>query len=76
MRRSRSVKNQVHGLGPDARVVVVSPDEITRAAIGPNSLDPAHLAPATRAGRAQSPSLLVEVRDVWQGGPGRFPGPD
>ncbi|MBB5872942.1 NTE family protein [Allocatelliglobosispora scoriae] len=47
-------------------VVVVSPDAAAKAAIGRNVLDPAHRAPAARAGHAQAASVLAEIRAVWQ----------
>jgi NTE family protein len=49
-----------------SQVVVVSPDEAALAAIGRNVLDPAHRAPAARAGHAQAASVAAEVAAVWQ----------
>jgi NTE family protein len=49
-----------------SQVVVVSPDEAALAAIGRNVLDPAHRAPAARAGHAQAASAAAEVAAVWQ----------
>jgi NTE family protein len=49
-------------------VVVVSPDQAALAAIGRNVLDPAHRAPAARAGHAQSAAVAGEVAAVWQEG--------
>ncbi|SCG35716.1 patatin-like phospholipase family protein [Micromonospora coxensis] len=48
-----------------ARVVVVSPDRVARAAIGRNVLDPARRAAAARAGWAQAASVAGEVAAVW-----------
>jgi len=60
-----SVDAQVTGLV--SRVVVVSPDKASLAAIGKNVLDPAAREPAARAGRAQSASVADRVREVWHG---------
>ncbi|MFF9405433.1 patatin-like phospholipase family protein [Streptomyces anandii] len=46
-----------------AEVVVVEPDEASRAAVGDNPLDPATRAPAARAGRAQGRALTLK----WTG---------
>ncbi|SIR57895.1 patatin-like phospholipase family protein [Micromonospora avicenniae] len=48
-----------------ARVVVVSPDAASRAAIGRNVLDPGRRAGAARAGRAQADVVAGEVAAVW-----------
>jgi NTE family protein len=48
-----------------AQVVVVSPDKAAAAAIGRNVLDPAHRAPAARAGRTQAALVADQVRAVW-----------
>jgi NTE family protein len=58
-----SVDAQVTGLV--SRVVVVSPDRASLAAIGKNVLDPAARAPAARAGRAQGAAELERVARVW-----------
>jgi len=49
-----------------SQVVVVSPDQAALAAIGRNVLDPAHRAPAARAGHAQAASVAADVAAVWQ----------
>jgi NTE family protein len=46
-----------------ARVAVVEPDEASRAAVGPNALDPSTRRPAAEAGRAQGRALTLE----WSG---------
>jgi NTE family protein len=48
-----------------AKVVVVSPEEAARKAIGHNILDPRRRASAARAGRAQAAAVEAEVREVW-----------
>jgi NTE family protein len=48
-----------------SRVAVVSPDKVSRAAIGRNVLDPAARAPAARAGRAQAAAVAERVAEVW-----------
>jgi NTE family protein len=64
-----SVARQVAELRSAGRaVVVVSPDQAALAAIGRNVLDPAHRAPAARAGHAQSAAVTAEVAAVWQEG--------
>jgi NTE family protein len=45
--------------------IVVSPDKVALAAIGPNLLDPARRKPAAEAGRAQAASIAKAVREVW-----------
>jgi NTE family protein len=59
------VARQVAELRRHATVVAVSPDRAARAAIGRNVLDPAHRAPAARAGRAQAAAVLDAVAEVW-----------
>lgn len=48
-----------------AQVAVVSPDRVSRNAIGRNMLDPAHRAPAARAGRAQAAEVAAAIHNVW-----------
>lgn len=62
-----AVADEVAGLGPAVRSVVVSPDAPSRAAIGRNVLDPAARAPSARAGHAQAAAELERVRAVWTG---------
>jgi NTE family protein len=54
---------QIRGVVP--RVVVVSPDAASRAAIGRNVLDPAARARSARAGRAQAKSVVDRVAETW-----------
>jgi NTE family protein len=44
---------------------VVSPDSVSRTAIGDNVLDPAARRGAAEAGRAQAATVLEKVRAVW-----------
>jgi NTE family protein len=60
-----SVDAQVTGML--ARVAVISPDAESRAAIGPNVLDPAFRAGSARAGRAQGMAVAERVAEVWKG---------
>jgi len=48
-----------------AKVMVVSPDEAARQAIGHNLLDLRRRAAAARAGRAQAAAVAADVRDAW-----------
>lgn len=50
-----------------ADVVVVSPDQAAKAAIGRNPLDPARRPGAARAGHAQAAAEVDAVRKVWAG---------
>jgi NTE family protein len=59
------VSAQVKALGAGTRVALVSPDAAALAAIGRNVLDPAKRAGAARAGLAQAPSVVDQVRTVW-----------
>ena len=61
-----SVDSQAADLRAAGRsVLVVSPDEKARRAIGPNPLDPARRAAAARAGRDQAAILVDEVAAAW-----------
>ena len=64
-RRASRPSAQVAALGKDVRSVIVSPDSASRAAIGPNVLDPARRAPAAQAGHAQAAEVADQVRAVW-----------
>ena len=48
-----------------ATVTVVTPDANALDAIGRNVLDPAHRAPAARAGHVQAATVKGQVADVW-----------
>jgi NTE family protein len=48
-----------------ATVVVVSPDEASRRAIGRNVLDPGRRGPAAQAGRAQAATVAAAVAAAW-----------
>jgi NTE family protein len=59
------VTSQAEQLRSHAKVAVLSPDRAARHAIGRNVLDPAHRAPAARAGHTQAATVLAEIRTVW-----------
>ncbi len=65
LRRETGVARQVAALPKGTRVAVVEPDQAARTAIGRNVLDPAHRAPAARAGRRQADDLVRKVGAVW-----------
>ncbi|MCW2777807.1 MAG: patatin [Frankiales bacterium] len=48
------------------RVLLLEPDEASRAAFGANPLDPATRTPAAQAGLAQAPAVVDAVREVWR----------
>ncbi len=64
-RRADRPAAQVAALGPGVRAVIVSPDATSRAAIGPNVLDPARRALSAQAGRAQAADMADQVHKVW-----------
>ncbi|MEW1657238.1 patatin-like phospholipase family protein [Streptomyces sp. NPDC093707] len=51
--------------GQGARVCVITPDRLSRAAFGRNVLDPARRPDAARAGRRQAAAHAEEVRALW-----------
>ncbi|WP_261566050.1 patatin-like phospholipase family protein [Frankia gtarii] len=55
----------VDALRARSRVVLLSPDEHTREAIGDNVFDTSRRGPAAEAGRAQGRSAAAAVRAVW-----------
>jgi len=59
------IPKQLAALGPGVRTAVISPDRAAVKAIGRNVLDPAHRAPAARAGRAQAAAVREQVVAVW-----------
>lgn len=65
LRRRLSPAAQLAALPATTRTLLVSPDRTARTAIGSNPLDPAHRAPAAKAGRRQSESILDAVDRVW-----------
>jgi NTE family protein len=70
------IGSELRKLRPEARVLVVNPDEAALDAFGPNVLDPARRADAARAGLAQGERLVAEVAALDPGGglsPGRPP---
>lgn len=66
LRRSARLSIQLAALGPRARSVVVTPDEVARRAIGGNVLDPAHAAASARAGRRQAAAVVEKIAAVWR----------
>ena len=68
LRRSARLSVQLSALGPSARSVVISPDELSRKAIGRNVLDPSHRASSARAGRAQAAVVANDVLKAWANG--------
>jgi len=66
LRRADRPAAQVAALGKEVRAVIVRPDAASRAAIGPNVLDPARRALAAQAGRAQAADVAGRVREVWR----------
>ncbi|WP_091725321.1 patatin-like phospholipase family protein [Nocardioides scoriae] len=59
----RSATRQLEELGVPH--VVITPDAGSRAAIGKNVLDPAARPPSARAGRAQAPAHVEQLRALW-----------
>ncbi len=57
--------HELRQLPPNGKVVVVSPDEASVAAIGPNPLDPRRRPGAARAGLAQGASLVEQASPLW-----------
>ncbi len=61
-----TVDDQVAALrSAGIQVVLVSPNDATRAAIGENVFDPARRGAAAEAGRAQGRAAAADVRAVW-----------
>lgn len=65
IKRAQRIGHQLRRLGTEVRSAVVTPDSVTRRAIGSNPLDPARRAASARAGRAQAKSVVDQVRAVW-----------
>jgi NTE family protein len=61
---SGSLDDETTALG-DARVVIVTPDQIALEAIGPNPLDASRRAMALDAGLLQAASQAERVREAW-----------
>jgi NTE family protein len=66
LRRADRLDAQMAALGAGVRSVIVSPNAASRAAIGPNILDPAHRALAAQSGRAQAAGVADRVSKVWR----------
>jgi NTE family protein len=65
LRRADRPAAQAATLGEGVRSIIVSPDAASRAAFGPNVLDPATRAPSAKAGRAQAADVAGHLREVW-----------
>ncbi len=65
LRRADRPAAQVAALGKGVRSIIVGPDAASRAAFGPNVLDPATCAASADAGRAQAADVAGHVREVW-----------
>jgi NTE family protein len=65
LRRADRLDAQVAALGSRVCSVIISPNAASRAAIGPNVLDPARRAASAKAGRAQAADVADQVRAVW-----------
>lgn len=65
LRRADRPAAQVAMLGKGVRSVIVSPNAASRAAIGPNVLDPARRALAAQAGREQAADMADQISSVW-----------
>lgn len=49
------------------RVELITPDDASMKAMGPNMLDPGRRADAARAGRAQAAAVIDRIRATWSG---------
>ncbi len=65
LRRADRPASQLAALGQGVRAVMISPDAVSRGAIGSNPLDPARRAPSARAGRVQALAEAERVGAVW-----------
>jgi NTE family protein len=57
--------SELRELPPDGKVVVVSPDEASMDAIGPNPLDPRRRPGAARSGLTQGAALVEQAAPLW-----------
>lgn len=60
-----TLDEEVAELSRHAQVLVVTADEESLAAFGPDVLDPASRAPSARAGHRQAASVVDAVRELW-----------
>lgn len=65
-RRVSRIPEQLRGLGPHVRSVLVTPNPQAREAIGRNVLDPVQRAATARAGRAQAAGELERLGSLWR----------
>jgi NTE family protein len=63
----RSVHEEIAALGTDVLVELVSPDEMSVAAFGPDVLDPVSRGPSALAGRAQAAAVADRVAALMGG---------
>lgn len=49
----------------DSSIFLVTPDEKSVAAIGPNPYDPTHRSIVAVAGRVQGRSIVADIQAVW-----------
>lgn len=61
--------SELRQLPPDAKVVVVSPEEASTDAIGPNPLDPRRRPGSARAGLTQGAGLVERASQLWAPAP-------
>ena len=60
-----SAQDDVALLSRNARAVLVTPDDTSRASIGPNPYDPTRAKPAADAGRKQGHTIAATVAAIW-----------
>lgn len=63
------VKADAEWLSRCAHVFLITPDDQSIAAIGPNPYDPQRTPEAARAGRAQAEAITDELTSLWQSSP-------
>jgi len=61
----RGVEDEVAVMQKDASVCLLSPDEESVRAIGPNPYDPDRRGPAAIAGKLQGIRMATPIESVW-----------
>ena len=56
----------VAAMSTDSQVLLISPDQDSTTAVGPNIYDPTRRGPAAAAGRAQGGAVATDVAELWQ----------
>ncbi len=56
----------VAAMSTDSQVLLISPDQDSTTAVGPNIYDPTRRGPAAAAGRAQGGAVANDVAELWQ----------